>query len=176
MRFTTAASLAALAMGIGLGASDTAQAGLMGQGQEEKKGPQDEKTNTQPGLTTPVPDAVVPDALVPGAQNGKTNGAAVEGQIQTQEADALLATNLRGAVVYGADETRIGDVNDLIIKPDGKVEGVVVGVGGFLGIGEKNVALKLERFKVTQEGDGRARLILNAKKEELEKAPDFKSR
>jgi hypothetical protein len=105
-----------------------------------------------------------------GAQNGAR---AIEGQIPTREPEAVLVSNLWNATVYGPDEQRIGDVNDLIIKPDGKIEGVVVGVGGFLGVGEKNVALKLDRFKVTPEADGRARIIVSAKKEELEGAPEF---
>jgi hypothetical protein len=91
----------------------------------------------------------------------------LEGQIPTRAPDMLLASKLRNAAVYSPDETRIGDVNDLIIKADGKVEGVVVGVE------EKNIALKLERFQLTPEPDGRARIILGAKKEELQQAPGF---
>jgi hypothetical protein len=93
----------------------------------------------------------------------------IEGQIRAREPDMVLASKLKNAVVYAPDETEIGDVNDLIIKADGKVEGVVVAVNG----GEKNVALKLERFKVTPEPDGRARLVLSAKMEELQQAPGF---
>ena len=91
----------------------------------------------------------------------------LEGQIQTREPDTVLASKLRNAAVYSPDETRIGDVADLLIKPDGKVEGVVVGVE------DKNVALKLERFQLKPEPDGQARIILGAKKEELQEAPGF---
>ena len=94
----------------------------------------------------------------------------IEGQIRAREPDMVLASKVTNAVVYAPDETEIGDVNDLIIKADGKVEGVVVGVNG----GKKSVALKLERFKVTPQPDGRARLVLSAKKEELQQAPGFK--
>jgi hypothetical protein len=108
-----------------------------------------------------------------GAQKGQNGARAIEGQIQTREPESVLVSNLWNATVYGPDDQRIGDVNDLIIKPDGKIEGVVVGVGGFLGMGEKNVALKLDRFKVMPEADGRARIIVSAKKEELDEAPEF---
>src|SRR5919108_1096649 len=91
----------------------------------------------------------------------------LEGQIQTREPDTVLASKLRNAAVYSPDETRIGDVADLLIKPDGKVEGVVVGVE------DKNVALKLERFQLKPEPDGQARIILGAHKEELQEAPGF---
>jgi hypothetical protein len=99
-----------------------------------------------------------------------------QAQIRTQEPDTVLASKLRNASVYAPDESRVGDINDLIIKMDGKVDGVVVGVGGFLGIGEKNVALKLDRFKVTPEPDGRVRVVLTATKDELRALPDFKSK
>jgi hypothetical protein len=110
------------------------------------------------------------------SDQAKNGGRQAEGQIRTQEADTVLASKLRNVSVYAPDETRIGDINDLVIKADGKIDGVVVGVGGFLGIGEKNVALKFERFKVTPEPDGRARVLLTATKDELRAAPDFKSK
>ena len=93
-----------------------------------------------------------------------------------QGPDTVLASRLRNALVYSPDQQRIGDINDLIIKTDGTVEGVVVGVGGFLGIGEKNVALKMDRFKVATDPDGRARITLSATFDELKGAPDFKSK
>jgi hypothetical protein len=151
MRFKTAASLTVLAMAIGL--SDAAVAQQPG-GQQQPTAPQ---------------------AQGQGAQKEQKGGAGIEGQIQTREPEWILVSNLWNATVYGPNEERIGDVNDLLIKPDGKIEGVVVGVGGFLGVGEKNVALKLDRFKVMPEADGRARIIVSAKKEELEGAPEFKS-
>ena len=70
----------------------------------------------------------------------------------------------------------MGDVNDLVIKPTGEIEAVVVGVGGFIGIGEKNVAIALNRFTMEPTEDlASTKLVLNATKEELEAAPAFKS-
>ena len=102
-------------------------------------------------------------------EKDKTEGRPLEGQIRTLAPDTILASTLRNAIVYSPDETRIGDVNDLIIKADGKVEGVVVGID----CGEKSVALKWERFKVEPEPDGCARVMLSATKEELQDAPGF---
>src|ERR671914_2441923 len=93
----------------------------------------------------------------------------LEGQILAREPDMILVSKLKNAGVYAPDETRIGDVSDVIIKPDGKVEGVIVGVNG----GEKNVALKTERFKLTPEPDGHARIVIGVQKEELQQAPSF---
>ena len=65
-------------------------------------------------------------------------------QAPLAKADGHLATNMIGESVYnGTGDTaeNIGDVNDIVIGNDGRVQSVVVGVGGFLGIGEKNVAV-----------------------------------
>src|SRR3712207_2726306 len=67
----------------------------------------------------------------------------------------------------------IGEVNDVVIGPDGRVQAVVVGVGGFLGIGEKNVALKFEALKWQQDGSGDQWIVVDATKESLEALPDF---
>jgi sporulation protein YlmC with PRC-barrel domain len=156
MRIKTAASLTVLAMGAGLGLPAVAQV-------QQPTNPQEFK-------------APSPETQGQGLHNGKNEAGPSGGEIQTREPDMVLVSNLWNATVYGPDESRIGDVNDLIIKSDGKIEGVVVGVGGFLGVGEKNVALKLDRFKVVPEADGRARIMVSAKKEELQQAPEFKSK
>src|SRR5690606_6248056 len=64
---------------------------------------------------------------------------------QVKHAEGHLASNLIGETVYssaGDDAEDIGSGNDLVISPEGDVEAIVVGVGGFLGIGQKNVALE----------------------------------
>jgi PRC-barrel domain len=94
----------------------------------------------------------------------------LEGQILTQEPGTILDSKLRNAIVYAPDHTRIGGVNDLLISTNGRVEGIVVGVVG----AEKNVALKFERFEVTPQPDGRARVMLSATMGELQNAPNFK--
>jgi hypothetical protein len=58
------------------------------------------------------------------------------------------------------DEKKTGEVSDLIIKTDGQVAGLVIGVGV-----DKDSAIKLERFEVTPEADGRVRIMVSAKKE-----------
>ena len=51
----------------------------------------------------------------------------------------------------------------------------MIGVGGFLGIGEKSVALKMDRLQISQGTDG-VQLMMDVKKDELANAPSFKSR
>ncbi len=86
---------------------------------------------------------------------------------------ATLATAFIGRSVYASDtpdSDNIGDVNDLIIDNKGAITDAVVGVGGFLGIGEKNVAVPFEKLKVV-ESNGEIRLIYSATRQQLEDAP-----
>lgn len=87
-----------------------------------------------------------------------------------------LATRILGTPVYssaadGAD--KIGDVNDLVLGDDGSVRAVIIGVGGFLGVGEKNVAVDFSQMKMVIAADNTERWVVETTKEALEAAPDF---
>jgi sporulation protein YlmC with PRC-barrel domain len=76
-----------------------------------------------------------------------------------QAAGQFRASKFVGIDVYGSDNQKIGDINEILIDPTGNAKGVVIGVGGFLGIGEKNVAVawsalewKMERPAANQTG------------------------
>lgn len=86
-----------------------------------------------------------------------------------------LATKLIGASVYessAADAQSIGNVNDIVIASDGSIEGVVVGVGGFLGIGQKNVAIPYANLSWSNR-DGGPMLVAQISKDDLNNAPAF---
>jgi sporulation protein YlmC with PRC-barrel domain len=101
----------------------------------------------------------------------------VAGQIVVQDTNTILAKDLIGQTVYAPDKAKIGNISDLILSKDAKtVEGFVIGVGGFLGLGEKSVALKLDRLQMTQDAENGLRLTMDVKKEELANAPSFKSK
>jgi len=101
----------------------------------------------------------------------------VTGQILVQDANTVLAKELIGLTVYAPDKAKIGSISDLILSKDAKtVEGFIIGVGGFLGIGEKSVALKMDRLQISHNGDGSVQLMMDVKKEELANAPSFKSK
>ncbi|MEX0953656.1 MAG: PRC-barrel domain-containing protein [Rhizobiaceae bacterium] len=93
------------------------------------------------------------------------------------EADAtqILASDLMGMTVYNSaadDADAIGEINDVVMGASGSAEAVVIGVGGFLGIGEKEVAVDFAKISWTDR-DGSRWLILDSSKEELENAPGF---
>jgi sporulation protein YlmC with PRC-barrel domain len=89
--------------------------------------------------------------------------------------EQVLASSVLGKTVYtGSDEQgeAIGDVNDVVINVDGGAEALVIGVGGFLGIGEKNVAINFDRVSWSDK-DGQRIIVVSATKEELQAAPEF---
>jgi len=93
-------------------------------------------------------------------------------------AEGSLATNLIGETVYngtGDEAENIGDVNDLVLAKDGKVESIIIGVGGFLGIGEKNVALAYDKIKWAEK-DGDRWIVVAGTKDELKALPSFDRR
>ena len=92
-----------------------------------------------------------------------------------QEPGEWLATELIGrSVVNTADET-IGDVNDLVTDGSGKTIAAVIGVGGFLGIGEKDVAIRFEDLRFARDGDNDIKVTVNIDKTALTSAPDYQS-
>ena len=91
------------------------------------------------------------------------------------QADAYLASSFLGESVYtgtGDKAQNIGDVNDIVIDAKGQVKSIVVGVGGFLGIGEKSVALDFPKLS-WMEANGDRWLLTDASKEQLEALPEF---
>ena len=104
--------------------------------------------------------------------------APVAGQIVVQEPNTVLARqDLIGQTVYASDKAKVGTISDLILSKDSKsVDGFVIGVGGFLGIGEKSVALKMDKLKMASGANGAMELSMDMTKDELSNTPTFKSR
>ena len=61
------------------------------------------------------------------------------------------ASKLMGLDVYNEANEKLGDVNELILDRDGKVSAVVIGVGGFLGMGEHDIAVTMDKLKFIEE-------------------------
>lgn len=78
-------------------------------------------------------------------------------------------------VTNKAGET-VGKVDDLLVDNSGRVTAVVVGVGGFLGMGEKNIALPYQALSFGTDQRGDRIVTVEIAKEDMEKAPEFKPR
>ena len=96
--------------------------------------------------------------------------------VNSQRSDQFLASKFKGTDVVGSDNIKIGDVTDILFDKDGKIEAYVVGVGGFLGIGSKDVALAPSAFQIVagdkskNESD---KLRLSMTKDQLKEAANF---
>src|SRR5215216_625579 len=94
-----------------------------------------------PPAATPAPSATAPAPKADMATGSSQFVAA-------QKSDQWLSSKFKGTNVLGPDNEKVGDVNDLLFDKDGKVLAVIIGVGGFLGIGEKDVALEMSALQV----------------------------
>ena len=115
--------------------------------------------------TTPAPAPAEPAPMTEGATTAAPK----------VSADGHLATQIIGESVYngtGEDAQNVGDINDIVIGADGNIEAVVVGVGGFLGIGEKDVAVDFAQLEWA-ERDGDRWLVAPMTKEQLETQAAF---
>jgi len=97
---------------------------------------------------------------------------------------AYLARSPEGAVlvslyfdrgVYNGSGEKVGSVTDLIVGPEGRIAAAVVGVGGFLGIGEKEVAVPFSAVQMVRR-DGDWHLLVEATKDALKNAPSYEER
>ncbi len=124
--------------------------------------------STAPSATTPPPASST--SSMPSATT--TGGTSF---IQGQQATDWRGSKLIGATVYGSDNSSIGEISDLVLSSDGKVNGVVIGVGGFLGVGEKNVAVPFEKLNVTRKAGSAAidKITVSFTKDELKNAPTY---
>ena len=89
-----------------------------------------------------------------------------------------LATKIIGAPVYSSaanDADHLGDINDLVLNNNGEIAAVVLGVGGFLGIGEKQVAVDYSALQWVVAADNTERFVLETTVDDLTNAPDFKT-
>jgi ribosomal 30S subunit maturation factor RimM len=87
--------------------------------------------------------------------------------------EGFLASNIIGATVYSQDDQSIGDINDIILSPQGEPSQVIVGVGGFLGLGEKDVVLDMSKLKIAATESGKVKIVVQTTPEALKNMPAF---
>ena len=126
--------------------------------------PADGTATTEPDVATTAPDSTESGDMVAGTE------ADVQYELATQE---LTAGELMGSAVYGTNDENLGEVGDVIFADSGDIEAVVVDVGGFLGVGEKPVAVQFDALNVQKDTNGDLQLMVNATQEQLEAAPTY---
>jgi sporulation protein YlmC with PRC-barrel domain len=95
-----------------------------------------------------------------------------EQAITSLPSGALPISDYYNQSVYDNQDNKVGDVNDLLVDKDGKIGAAIVGVGGFLGAGEKNVAVPFNALKLTEK-NGKRYLVMDTTKEALNNAPGY---
>lgn len=88
--------------------------------------------------------------------------------------DSVTVTDWYKQDVYDPNNNKIGEVMDVLVDKSGKVTSLIVGVGGFLGAGEKDVAVPFDAVKVTNKNNSKWRLVMSTTKDDLKNAPGFK--
>jgi hypothetical protein len=71
--------------------------------------------------------------------------------VQEQSANEWRASKVIGLYVYNDANERLGSINEVLMDSNGKINKAVIGVGGFLGIGESNIALNFDQLKFVNE-------------------------
>jgi opacity protein-like surface antigen len=95
--------------------------------------------------------------------------------IDKQQASDWRGSKVIGTTVYGPDNASIGEVNDVLIGSDGKIRAAVIGVGGFLGVGQKSVAIPFEQLNISGKPDSSSiqKITVAFSKDQLKNAPTF---
>jgi sporulation protein YlmC with PRC-barrel domain len=86
-------------------------------------------------------------------------------------AGTMALSNWQDKNVYDPAENKIGDIKDLLVDKTGKIEAIIVSVGGFLGIGEKDVAVPFNAVYPSQRNN---KLTMNATKDTLKSAAGYR--
>jgi hypothetical protein len=95
------------------------------------------------------------------------------GLMTSVPSSSLTVTDWYKQDVYDPSNAKIGEIMDVLVGKDGQVQAAIVGVGGFLGAGEKDVAVSFNSIKKTMKDD-KVYLTLDTTKDALKKAPGFK--
>ncbi len=146
---------------------------------------------TAPAMEAPAtaPDAGTPAQPMDDMNEAQTTTPPAAGETATDTAAATPDTYLTeqaptqisantyiGQSVYNSADESIGSISDLIMEKDGGITAAVIGVGGFLGIGEKAVAVPFNNITVNQAPDGgEVKLTTTETAETLQAAPEFKT-
>jgi len=99
--------------------------------------------------------------------------AGTKAEILTSVPAGVTVTDWYKQTVYDPSDSKIGEIMDVLVTPDGKISGLIVGVGGFLGAGEKDVAVPFNAVKHTSKNN-KVYLTMDTTKDALKSAPGFK--
>jgi sporulation protein YlmC with PRC-barrel domain len=89
-------------------------------------------------------------------------------------ANGMTVTHWYKQNVYDPSDSKIGEIMDVLMDKEGKATALIIGVGGFLGAGEKDVAVPFNAVQVTTKNNNKSYLVMNSTKDALKSAKGFK--
>ena len=89
------------------------------------------------------------------------------------EQDQLTAEELTGMRIYGSDDADVGEIKDILMSDSGQVDKLILDIGGWLGLGEHQIAVTPKELTFLRSDDGSMTVHINATQEELEAQPEF---
>lgn len=89
-------------------------------------------------------------------------------------AESVTVTHWYKQNVYDPSDNKIGEIMDVLIDTGGRIQALIIGVGGFLGMGEKDVAVPFNAVKATTKDNNKYYLVMDATKDALKSAKGFK--
>ena len=130
--------------------------------------------STTPGSTTaPAPGAQQPgQAAQPGIRT--VDPSTLVMTFYTVQPADMLVDNLLGTDVYNLQNEEVGEIENLVIDDGKRIRAVVIAAGGFLGLGERYVAVDPSSILITREAGGGMRAVINTTRDNLRNAPEFK--
>jgi sporulation protein YlmC with PRC-barrel domain len=87
--------------------------------------------------------------------------------------DTLTVTDWYKQPVYDRSNNKLGSVDDVLVNRAGRIDALIIGVGGFLGAGQKDIAVPFDAVRPSTK-NGKLNLTLDATKDELKSAPGLK--
>lgn len=129
-------------------------------------------TAEKPAATADADSAAKPEASEPSTDATATG--AIDKSTLTEVAPGdIRSEDLVGTTVYGSDDKNVGEIGDVVMSQDGKVDAIIIDVGGFLGVGEKEVAVGMDNLAFMSDKDGNHYLYTNLTKEQLDAAAAY---
>jgi sporulation protein YlmC with PRC-barrel domain len=130
-----------------------------------------------PTKSSEAPESIIPDSAGKADKSAEAPDASSAGPqfLAKQDSKDWLASDLIGKSVVNANNETIGEISDLITDEQGKIVAALIGAGGFLGIGAKDVAVRFEDLKLARDEGGEVSVMANLSNDTLASAPDYET-
>lgn len=140
-------------------------------------GEQDMGQDAAPETQSPEQDKEVTKSKYNTAEStdenmGEQSGMQNKGYMESPPANGMAASDLIGSDLNTSGDESVGEIGDLIIDQDGRVAAILVNVGGYLGMGEKHVAIEWNAVKMSGNPDDRD-LRVDMTRDDLQSAPSY---